>query len=310
MQANLLKAQVVIVERERYFLETDQGIIQAKVSGRYHYTHALKSEYPQVGDFVNYHLDMGDLGIIESVDERKSILDRADVGNRQEQQILAVNIDRVFICISANKDFNLRKLRNFLILAAKPELKPVILLTKCDLTDQVELFIDQIKEITDIDVYPMSVYYTQDMEDLRQLIQDQTVVFIGASGVGKSTLINHLLGESKLKTADIRESDAQGRHTTVHRELIRIDENTAVIDTPGIRIVGSYMIPENEFEDVLSLSEGCYFSDCKHESEPGCMVQKAIDDGVLDEERFKVYLKTLKRNAYFKRREASRNQKK
>ncbi|MFP4478898.1 MAG: ribosome small subunit-dependent GTPase A [Candidatus Izemoplasmatales bacterium] len=310
MQSNLLKAQVVIVERERYFLESEKGLIQAKVSGRYHYTHVHKAEYPQVGDWVNYRLEIGDLAIIESVDERRSVLDRADVGSKQEKQILAVNIDKVFICISANKDFNLTKLRHFLLLTSKPELKPVILLTKRDLSDQLESYIDQIKEITDVDVYPISVYYSEDIEGLKELIENQTVVLIGASGVGKSTLINHLLDEEKLKTADIRDTDGQGRHTTVHRELIRINETTAVIDTPGIRIIGSYIIPENEFEDIISLGEGCYFSDCKHDGEPGCMVEKAIHEGVLDPGRFEMYLKTLKRNAYFKRREAQKKHKK
>jgi ribosome biogenesis GTPase len=304
MQTHLLKAQVVVVERDRYRLDTDQGLIMGQVSGRFHYMHPLKEEFPQVGDYVNYYLADDSLAIIVSVDERKTILDRVDVGQTQERQILATNIDMVMVCMSTNKDFNLRKLNNFLLLAAKPGIKTLVLLTKRDLTDAVDDYINQVKEVTDCEILSVSVYIEEDMAVLRKRIHHHTLVLLGASGVGKSTLINQLLGQDKLKTSDIRVSDAQGRHTTVHRELIRMNATTAIIDTPGIRIAGTYHVPEESFEDILSLSEGCQFSDCLHKQEPGCMVKKAIDEGLLDQERYKLYQKTLKRNAYFEQRHA------
>jgi ribosome biogenesis GTPase len=310
MQTHLLKAQVVVVERDRYRLETDQGLLLAQVSGRFHYIHPFKDEFPQVGDYVNYYCADDSLGIIVSVDERKTVLDRVDVGPSQDRQILATNIDMVMVCMSTNKDFNLRKLNRFILLADKPGIKPVILLTKRDLTDTIDDYIDQVKTVCDYDIVPVSVYKEEDMDVLKRLIQNHTLVFLGASGVGKSTLINHLLGEEKLKTADIRKSDAQGRHTTVHRELIRLNPTTAMIDTPGIRIAGTYHVPETSFDDILSLSEGCQFSDCQHRQEPGCMVKTAIDQGVLEQERFDLYQKTLKRNAYFKQRDAKKNKQK
>jgi len=144
------------------------------------------------------------------------------------------------------------------------------------------------------------------MDGLKHVLKDKTAVFIGSSGVGKSTLINKLLGEDHFLTSAIRMGDAQGRHTTVSRELMRLDNGGKVIDTPGIRIVSSYFVPETDFEDILNLSEGCRFHDCKHQSEPGCLVQKAIQTGELDPTRFAQYQKAMKLNAHNQKRERER----
>lgn len=233
-------------------------------------------------------------------------MDRLDVGSIQEKQILAANIDIVFICLSLNKDFNLRKLENYLTLTKGKNFKTIILLTKRDLCDDVESYILRVKNITDSDILAVSAYIKADVENIRQIMQGKTSVFIGSSGVGKSTLVNSLLEKDYLKTNDIRLSDAQGRHTTVTRELIKLDEVTSVIDTPGIRIVNAYEIDEFSFEDILSLAEGCKFRDCKHEFETGCMVLKAIEDEVLEAERLEAYNKALKVNEYIKKREIER----
>ena len=280
--------------------------MQAEVSGRYRYLNLLKEEYPAVGDYVRLRKIDENLAIIEQLIQRKNVLDRLDVGTIQEKQILAANIDLVFIALSLNKDFNLKKLENFLTLTEGKNFKTMILLTKKDLCDDIDAFTSKVRTVTLNDVLVVSAYDKSDIENLRMVMKGLTNVFIGSSGVGKSTLINSLLAKDYLKTNDIRLSDAQGRHTTVSRELIKLDETTAVIDTPGIRIVNAYGIDEYNFEDILLLKEGCKFRDCQHESETGCMVQKAIDDGLLEKERLDAYNKAMKVNDYIKKREIER----
>ncbi|MBN2503795.1 MAG: ribosome small subunit-dependent GTPase A, partial [Bacilli bacterium] len=141
---------------------------------------------------------------------------------------------------------------------------------------------------------------------LKDYLKNKTAVFIGSSGVGKSTIINKIIGEEHFQTNDIRMGDDQGRHTTVSRELLRLENGGKVIDTPGIRIVSSYFVPENDFEDIMNLAEGCRFNDCRHEGEPGCMVQKAIQTGELDPGRFFQYQKAMKLNEHNRKRELER----
>lgn len=298
--------RVIACFKDRYIVEFDSRQVQAEVSGRYRFINLLKEDYPAVGDYVKLRIADYNLAIIEQLCMRESVLDRLDVGNVGERQILAANIDIVFICLSLNKDFNLRKLENYLTLTKGKTFKTIILLTKRDLCDDIDSYILKVKTITDNDVLAISAYIKTDIDNLRRIMQGNTSVFIGSSGVGKSTLVNSLLEKDYLKTSDIRTSDAQGRHTTVTRELIKLDNETSVIDTPGIRIVNAYEIDEYSFEDILSLAEGCKFRDCKHELESGCMVQKAIADEVLEAERLEAYNKALKVNEYIKKREIER----
>lgn len=306
IDSKLLLGQIIAVYKERYLISHDNKKIMAEVSGRFKFTHYLKSDYPQIGDFVYFRTADDDLAIIERIEERKSVLERQDVGTVMERHILAANIDVTYICMSLNKDFNMTKLRNFLSLTYNASYDTVILLTKKDLCNHVDDYITKIKEVTDNNIKAISAYDENDMLMLKNDLKNKTAVFIGSSGVGKSTLINTLIGEEHLKTKDIRISDAQGRHATVNRELIELDNNTKVIDTPGIRIVSSYFVSENEFEDILSLSEGCKFNNCSHENEPGCMVQQALDTGELSIDRWQQYQKVLRLNEFNKHREKER----
>ncbi len=295
----------MVVYRERYVIDTNSSQLSAKVSGRYQYLHFTSDEYPQVGDYVLFHKASEDFAIIEDICERKTVLERLDVSKSQTKQVLACNMDLVFICLSLNEDFNITKLKNFLSLADGDYLT-VILLTKSDLCDNQDDYIEEVKEVTDKEIYPVSIFNHEDIMKLRLLMQDKTSVFIGSSGVGKSSLINSLFGSELFKTNDIRLSDAQGRHTTVNRELVNLDQTTKVIDTPGIRIISSYYVDESSFEDILALSEGCRFSDCTHQKEPGCMVKNAIKNGDLESDRLDRYNKAKKINAYNQKREADR----
>lgn len=302
----LLIGQIIAVYKERYLLAYDDKKIMAEVSGRFKFTHYLKGDYPQVGDFVHFRKADDDLAIIERIEERKSVLERQDVGTVMERQILATNIDITYICMSLNEDFNITKLRNFLSLTYDASFDTVILLTKSDICNHVDEYISKVKTVTDNKVIAISAYNENDMLMIKNDLKNKTAVFIGSSGVGKSTLINTLIGEEYLKTKDIRMSDAQGRHTTVNRELIELENNTKVIDTPGIRIVSSYFASENEFEDIIALSEGCRFKNCLHENEPGCMVKQALDTGELGIDRWLQYQKVLRLNKFNKRREKER----
>lgn len=254
-----------------------------------------------------YHQVSEDFAVIESICERKSVLERLDVSKKHSKQILACNIDLVFICLSLNEDFNLTKLNNFLSLT-NPNYESIVLLTKSDLCLTLDNYLEKVKSVTENKILPVSIYNEEEMYNLKEVMRGKTSVFIGSSGVGKSTLVNVLIGKDYLKTNDIRLSDAQGRHTTVNRELIKLDETTKVIDTPGIRIVSSYYVSEESFEDILALSDGCRFSDCTHRKEPGCMVQTAIIKGDLDPVRLVQYNKAKKINAYNQKREAQRKQ--
>ncbi len=298
--------QVIAVYKDRYLVENEEIRTMMETSGRYQYMHYLKADFPQIGDFVKFRLADESLGIIEQVIDRKSELVRTDVGKIVEKHILAANIDIVFICISLNQDFNIRKIRDFLNLTYDGNFQTIILLTKSDLCDDVDVYIQETSNITDNEIVALSAFHEADITKLKELINENTAVFIGSSGVGKSTLINAIIGEEHFETNTIRLSDDQGRHTTVNRELIKLDSGGAVIDTPGIRVISSYFVSEEQFEDILSLSEGCRFNDCTHLNEPGCMVQKALIDGTLDDERFRQYKKALRLNRYHRNREMQR----
>ncbi|MBI9009007.1 MAG: ribosome small subunit-dependent GTPase A [Tenericutes bacterium] len=305
---SLIRAQVITVYKDRYLVEFEEGKILCEVSGRFQYIHYDRSDYPQIGDYVAFRKADDYLGIIEEIEVRKSVLDRSDTNNGAivGRQILAVNIDIVFICLSLNEDFNTKKLRDFLSLTYHRNFKTIILLTKKDLCDNIEFFIQKTKEVTDNDIYPITVYDESDIDVLMGLIKDKIAVFIGSSGVGKSSITNKLLAEEHFETSQIRLSDAQGRHTTVHRELVTLKNGGKVIDTPGIRIISSYFVDEGSFEDIKSLSEGCRFKNCSHDNEPGCMVLRAIDTGKLDIERYKQYNKALRISRFNKNRELER----
>ena len=305
-QENIKIGRVISVYKDRYIIETNEGNIKAEVSGRYRFLHYQKSEFPCTGDYVLYREIDEYLAIIEELKERRTVLDRLDVGGIGERQVLASNIDLVFVCMSLNQDFNITKLENYLSLTEGKGFETIILLTKKDLCDDETIYQEQVKEVTDLKTITISVYNEEDIVDLKNVMHGKTSVFIGSSGVGKSTLVNHLLNQDYLKTSDIRLSDAQGRHTTVSRELIKLDEVTSVIDTPGIRIVSAYNLEDNSFQDIKNLSEGCKFRDCSHNFEVGCMVKSAIDNGLLDPIRLEVYKKALKVSQYVKKREIDR----
>jgi len=299
--------RVVEVYRERYLVETNNIIRFMEVSGHFRHLNHLKNSFPQVGDYVNFHLANEDSGIIDAVQNRRSILERTDAGAIGERQILAANIDLVFICLSMNQDFHPKKLRNYLNLTYGGVFETVVLLTKKDLCPDPQMYVNQVRSITDEPFLVVSAYDQEDMMKIQNLVKNKTAVLIGSSGVGKSTIINELLNEERFATNTIRLADAQGRHTTVNRELVHLPEGGSIIDTPGLRLVYAYEVDPAGFLDIETLSEGCLYRNCTHTVEPGCMVLQGIAEGVIDKSRLDQYQRAMKQSEYNRRREEERN---
>lgn len=285
-----------------YKVITKNGEIIAEISGRFHYSVRDTFEYPAVGDFVmvdrldNLHGN----GIIHHVLPRKSVFTRKAAGSREDLQIVAANIDTVFICMSLNNDYNLRRLERYLSIAWDSGATPVIVLTKSDLCSEIEKILIEVSSIAlGVDVLVTTSTFDGGYQSLKKYLTiGQTVAFIGSSGVGKTTLINHLLGENVLDTGEIRNDD-KGRHTTTRRDLIPLPESGVVIDTPGMRELGVMSADfSKSFADIDELAAKCKFNDCTHTNEPKCAVQQAIQDGKLAVERLENYRKLIKESKY------------
>ena len=274
----------------------------AEVSGKYRYETDTASDFPAVGDYVvaSWPKD-GSRSIISNLFPRKSVFIRKAAGTDSGEQVVAANIDTVFLCMSLNNDFNIRRLERYLALSWDSGATPVVVLTKTDLCEDIEAKIAEVQGIASgVDVITVSSK-NNDFDAVNPyLVPGKTVAFLGSSGVGKSTLINKLIGEDMMETAEIREDD-KGRHTTTPRELIPLKNGACVIDTPGMRELGMWNNESglNEvFADIEQLFSRCRFSNCTHTCEPGCAVLKSLKDGTLSQERWDSYRKLTAENKY------------
>lgn len=288
-----LLGRVCAQHRTLYKVATESGEITATISGRLQYELINKKDYPAVGDWVELeNLGYGE-GIIHEIKERKTLICRKVAGGKSDEQVLAANIDKIFITMSLNNNFNLRRLERYINIAWDSGATPIILLTKLDLCKDLEEKLIELDEVAiGIDKISVSSLTGEGIESVRELIgNDDTVVFIGSSGVGKSTIINKLVGEDIQVTKEVGEAD-KGRHTTTHRELFILPTGGAIIDTPGMRELQlSQGDIESTFKDIEELALKCHFSDCKHKSEPRCAIKDAIERGALSNERFENYKK-------------------
>jgi ribosome biogenesis GTPase len=297
----LLPGRVVGEHRSHYRVATEAAEVTAAASGRIRNAAGERSDLPGVGDFVAVRRAEGDgPAKMEAVLPRTTALIRKASG-AQRPQLLAANIDVAFIVTAADGDFNLPRIERYLALVRESGADPVIVLNKSDLTHDVTGPISQVEGIAP--GLPVHIISARDSDSIREVARyfsgNRTIVLIGSSGVGKSTLVNQLVGGAEQETQEVRAHDSRGRHTTTHRQLFTRQEGGALIDTPGLRGLELWNAPagiETKFDDIETLAAQCKFRDCRHDREPGCAVRAAVERGDLDAERCENYVKVGRSN--------------
>ncbi len=289
-----IPARITAVHRERYEIACELGITYARLkAGKYHSGNQL---FPTTGDFVMVnHIPNGDSQILFTL-PRRTFFSRREPGPIPRDQAVAANFDYVFIMQSLNLDFNPKRLERYLALGWQSGATPVILLTKADLVDDYWEYLAKAERVAaGVSIHVVSAHTGQGMQRLNAYMQPgKTLVFLGSSGVGKSSLVNALAGEEIMAVSAIRDDDSKGRHTTTHRQLIRLKSGVMIIDTPGMRELGMWEADrgmEEAFADVQQYLGRCRFSDCRHETEPGCAIRAAIESGELERSRWESYQK-------------------
>jgi ribosome biogenesis GTPase len=297
-------ARVSAVDRGSYLIRDEAREVPAELAGKLTYRVESSADLPCVGDWVTaqYH-SHETAAIIEEVFPRKTFLRRKTAGKSVDFQMIAANVDTAFIVQSCHVDFNPSRLERYLIMATDGQVEPLIILTKTDLITPEEL--DQklalVRSVTEARVIALSNITGIGFEEFRQTLSaGKTYCLLGSSGVGKTTLINRLLGQEAFETRAVS-STGKGTHTTSRRQLIFLDQGAMLIDTPGIRelgLVGAGDEIETGFDDLVALATQCRYGNCSHEHEPGCALRAAVEQGELDRDRYLNYLKLKKESAY------------
>jgi ribosome biogenesis GTPase / thiamine phosphate phosphatase len=308
-------ARVVAEYREAYRVISKNDEYLAKITGKQMYTATKRDDYPAVGDWVVINELPNGKAVIRGILPRKSVL-KKKYSDKQENQIIASNIDIALITESMDRDYNLNRLERFLVIAKEGRINPVIILNKIDLipAGDLKFRIDEInKRFTDIEIITTSILTEHGVRELEKfIIPSKTYCFLGSSGVGKSSLINKLLRKDEIKTREISIASERGRHTTTTREMYFIENGGLLIDNPGTRevgIAGSYNGIENVFDEVSIMSQKCKFSDCSHTNEPGCAVIKAVNESILDEDNYDNYIKLKKESEFYKLTDVEKREK-
>lgn len=296
--------RIVLEHKHIYRIYTETAELLGEVSGKMRHTSTERGDFPAVGDWVAFTPFPGEnKALIHAVLPRFSKISRKVAGKNLEEQIVAANVDTLFLVNALDQDFNPRRMERYLIMAWESGATPVILLSKADLCPDVEAKV-RIVEQTAIGAHVHVVSAEQDfgLEALNPYLQKgKTIALVGSSGVGKSTLINKLCGEEVQLVSEVRAGDHRGRHTTTHRELILLPGGGMLIDTPGMRELQLWEAGEGweeTFEDIEGLAGECFFRDCSHEREKGCAVQEALASGRLDPARYKNYRKLQRELAF------------
>jgi ribosome biogenesis GTPase len=305
-------ARVSAVHRERYGLICEFGECYGRLKTKEYYQDG--ESFPTAGDFVLIDYNPSGESRIRKTLPRKTFFSRRDPTPGRGEQIVAANFDYVFLMQSLNHDFNLKRLERYLTLAWQSGAVPVVVLTKLDL---VEDAYEQIKAVGDVafgvDIIALSAHTGEGMNAIERYVQPgKTLVFLGSSGVGKSSLVNALAGEEVMDVNGIREDDSKGRHTTTHRQMLMMKNGAMIIDTPGMRELGMWDVTEGlgeAFTDVEMFLGQCRFSDCSHRTEPGCAIHKAIENGELSQARWESYCRLEREARYSANKEGLRRRK-
>jgi len=300
-------ARVTAVHRDSCLVRNENSEVLAELAGNFAYSVESSISLPSVGDWalVQYHNE-GTFAIIHGLLPRRSFLRRKTPGKKIDYQMIAANIDSALIVQACDLDFNLRRLERYLVMVHEGHIEPILLLTKTDLVTAGELE-QRIAEVRRANikckVLPLSNVTGFGVGNVLQLLEPgRTYCLVGSSGVGKTTLLNHIIGRDVFETNTVRASDGKGRHTTAQRQLIVLDQGAMLIDTPGMRELGNIGVSsgiEESFSDIWSLSKTCRFANCTHTREVGCALLAAIENGTLPADRYQSYLKLMKESEYY-----------
>lgn len=306
-EGGLIPARVTGHNRHFYDVVCEKGFFSAKTSGSIRYNSVLKSDLPAVGDWVMIS-PRRDKSYICSILPRKNCISRRCSGNVIDEQVLSANIDIVFIVMSLDGNFNLKRLQRYISVAASSKIKSVILLTKSDICDNSSELLAEVEKVAcGKEVFALSSFDESTEKLLKTFVKPgMTAVFIGSSGVGKSTLINTISGSNIRVTGEISSAVNKGKHTTSARELILLPSGGMVIDTPGMREIQNWQEEDaSGFEKILELSQQCRFTDCRHLTEPGCAVKEAVENGTLPAETLEMWHKQLEESEELKQKKAA-----
>lgn len=308
-------ARVIAEYKEAYKVKNADGEYLAKITGKQMFESQKREDYPAVGDWVVIDELPDKKAVIRATLPRRTIL-KKQYSDKQDAQIIATNIDTAFIVESLDRDYNLNRFERFLVLVSEGKIRPIIVLNKTDLIPKIELEtrVNQIKDrFRDIEIITSSILKEQGLTDmLNRIKKGKTYCFLGSSGVGKSSLINKLLGKNEIRTREINLDIERGRHTTTTREMYFLDNGGIVIDNPGTREVGiasSDMGLENVFDEISLLSHKCRFANCTHMHEPDCAVLRAVEQKELDKGKYDNYIKLKKESEFYKMNEVEKRAK-
>nr|WP_231633301.1 ribosome small subunit-dependent GTPase A [Numidum massiliense] len=305
--------RITLEHKRMYRIFSVYGELLGEVAGKFRFEAeaAGREHFPAVGDWVVFSVRPEGRATIHRVLQRKSQFMRKVAGTTHEAQIVAANVDTVFLVNALNRDFNLRRLERYLVLAWESSAEPVIVLSKADLCADSEAKVAEVAAIASgVPIHVVSAHTNEGMAALTShLGRGRTVALLGSSGAGKSTLVNAFAGEEVQQVNDVREGDDRGRHTTTYRELIVLPQGGLIVDTPGMRELTLWEADDgfsDAFADIEQLAEYCFFRDCRHEREPNCAVRQAITDGTLAAARYHNYVKLQREQMYLARREAQK----